>query len=54
MTELDDEEKNTMPKRCCDGWRRGRHRIHNTKDINGLWWCEQHTQKNWVCLVCPT
>jgi hypothetical protein len=19
MTELDDEEKNTMPKRCCDG-----------------------------------
>ncbi len=33
---------------------RGRHETHNTKLKNGFQWCEQHTLKNWLYLVCLT
>ncbi len=39
------DAKDNNPKKCPDKWRRGRHEIVNTKDINKLKWCEQHMPK---------
>ncbi len=41
MTKLNEEEKkhnakDTMLRRCHDKWERGRHKITDTKDKNGL------------------
>jgi hypothetical protein len=35
MTKKKHRAWDTMHKKCYNGWRRGRHRIGNTKDING-------------------